>query len=362
MDSLQLETQEKPTSVASLLAKSLLFTLLFLGLFLILTLGAVGFWAKQQLTVFSSNAGMPLQELWQTAQTGWNTAPTQEDGHITFLVLGTDYLPTRGNAPVLTDTMLIASLNLGSGQVNLLPLPRDLWSVQYKTKINALYWYGGQRDSANPAAFPKEVLQEMTGVKFQHTIVVNLNQVSELIDLLGGIEVDVPEGFIDKEFPRPDVDVTIERDPAKLYQTIEFTQGKQLMNGERVLQYIRSRHSGDDQGDDIARGNRQQLVLKSLMARMRSREVLTSPVTMGKLLAWYQKNFAQQLPVTEAIAIGHALVPVRDKIELKSHQLSIFPDDPNGVITHPDPKKYDKQWVYEVRDQEGFRKSFKFSN
>ena len=174
-----------------------------------------------------------------------------------------------------------------------------------------------------------------------------MDQVGTLIDMLGGIEVAVPVGFTDKEFPRPDVDVTVERDPAVLYQTVTFEQGEQTLSGERALQYIRSRKSGDEQGDDTARSERQQQVITALSSKIMSRELLTNPEILGKLTRYYQETFEQYLPLTQAAAVVRQLVPQRQNISITSHSLPISPTDPEGVISNPPLRKY-SLWVYEV--------------
>lgn len=305
---------------------------------------------------FERVSGLNKSEIYQIIREGWQSQPeTNQDGIKNILVLGLDSLETRGDSPPLTDTMMLVSLNVNDGKINTLPLPRDLWNDAYKTRINALYFYGQERYPEEPERFTREVITEMTGVKFQNTLVLSFDQVSQLIDLLGGIEIDVPVGFVDEEFPRTDVDVTVERDPAILYKTITFEEGKQIMGGERALEYMRSRKSGDDEGTDVARGMRQQLVIEALLSKLRQRDVIFNFELMGKLYKFYDDNFASEIPPVELIALGRSLYEVKEKIELKSHSLAIYPDDDNGVIWHPPVWLYGGEWVYAVRDSEGFR-------
>ncbi len=327
---------------------ALLITVLGIGL-------GLGWWVHQQTLVFTQEAQVSLPQLKQQLKQGWETPVTHHQGSVTFLILGLDTLAQRGNVPPLTDTVLLATLNLGQNRVTLLPLPRDLWSDRYQTKINALYAYGRTRNPDQPSAFSSQVITEMTGVPIQHTMTVTLDQVAELIDTLGGINVDVVTGFVDEQFPRTDVDVTVERDPAKLYERIEFVAGPQTMDGATALKYIRSRHSVGDEGDDIARARRQQQVIQALITRLTTPSVMLNPTRLGKLYAFYQHHYQDQLPLTQLIAILKTIADQRTIPELASQQLSIFPDDANGVITHPPASpKQQLQWVYVVRDQQLF--------
>ncbi|HEX7017966.1 MAG TPA: LCP family protein, partial [Patescibacteria group bacterium] len=302
------------SSPARIFLKTILLTLLFLGLFIFLTLTSLSIFAYRQLLTFTSTAGITPPELFSTIRSGLAASPTHTNNHKNILLLGVDALETRGTSQPLTDTMIIASLDLKSGHVRTISLPRDLWSAEYQTKINALYFYGQERNPNEPAAFPTEVIQELTGVQLHHTLVLSMEQVGLLIDLIGGIEVEVPQSFTDPQFPRPEVDVTVERDPAKLYQTVSFEQGTEHMTGERALQFIRSRHAEGEEGSDVARSHRQQLVIQSLMRSLLDKKLLANPEKLGQLYRFYQENFAAALPMTEAIATAKTLVPVLDQI------------------------------------------------
>lgn len=337
-----------------LFLKAQLFVLFFLSIFLGLTALGLGAIAYGKFRQFSVASGLSFGQVKEIVEQGWQKAPTSTNGRINFLILGLDSLKTRGDAPPLTDTMMMVSLNLNNGQVNTLSFPRDLWHEGYQTRINALYFYGQERYPDRPEQFPKEVLSEITGVPLHYTMVVSFEQVSQLIDLLGGIEVDVPVPFVDESFPRTDVDVTVVTDPKLLYKTISFVQGKQIMSGEKALEYMRSRKSGDDEGTDVARGARQQLVLDSLLAKLKQKDTLTNPKLLGTIYKYYEQNFARIISPSEAVALGKALYPVRSQITTNNHNISIYPEDELGVIFHPDPRKYKGEWIYLVRETQSF--------
>ncbi|MDH5533652.1 MAG: LCP family protein, partial [Candidatus Pacebacteria bacterium] len=241
-----------------------------------------------------------------------------------------------------------------TAQIQTLSFPRDLWHDGYQTRINALYFYGQERYPENPQQFPTEVISEMTGIDIHHTLVLSFEQVSQLIDLLGGIEVDVPVAFIDEEFPRTDVDVTVVRDPKLLYKTIEFKQGKQIMNGETSLEYVRSRKSGDDEGTDIARGSRQQLLIEALIGKLKQKDTLTNFALLGKLYTFYEENFAQVISIEEIVSLSKKLYPMRDNLSFVGNSLSIYPENEYGVIWHPPEWQYRGEWVYAIRDAAEF--------
>ncbi len=344
-------------SPINLFLKAISITLGFVFLFIFLTLTIFGFYAYGKFNTFAQVSGTSYSELKTAFDQGWSQTPMVTDGHKNILILGVDSLEMRGDVPPLTDTMILASIDTTTGKINMLSLPRDLWSADYQTKINALLAYGYERDESQPTAFPTQVLSEMTGTPIHHTVVLSMDQVAEVIDLLGGIDVDVQQGFTDTEFPRSDVDIYTETDPEKLYETVSFEAGKQTMDGQTALKFIRSRHSGDEEGTDDARAFRQQQVILAVISKLKQRNVLTDPVKLGNLFAFYKTNYESVISLPELIATAKVLYPHRNSIEFVTHSLSVYPDDEEGVIYHPEPSyKYQNQWVYEVVDFGQFTK------
>jgi anionic cell wall polymer biosynthesis LytR-Cps2A-Psr (LCP) family protein len=337
-------------SLPRLFAISISLTLGFLSLFLLITAVGFGLWARAQIHAFTQAAHTTPAELMTLATVGWNTNPQQTDGRKNILILGLDSLSTRGDAPPLTDTMMIVSIDLGTGKLSSLSFPRDLWLEDYATRINALYVYGRDRYPDNPERFPQEVLSEVSGIPIHHTVVMSLDDLGEIIDLIGGVTVEVKHGFVDDQFPRTDVDVTVEHDPAKLYERIEFQPGVQTMSGSTALKFIRSRHAEGEEGTDQARSIRQQQVIEALMDQTFKPKLLSNPTKLGQLYALYKRSFAPNFPTVEAIATAKTLIPHRKNIVFTGHSLSIYPEDPQGVITHPPVSAYAGQWVYVIRD------------
>jgi LCP family protein required for cell wall assembly len=353
-----------PPAAPLTLRRALLFavslTLLFTTIFILLTaitLGGVAYWYSGKV---AHTAGLSRSRLIEYVVQGHAAAPiTDEVGRKNILVLGVDSLATRPGSPALTDTMMVVSLNTRNGEIHTLPLPRDLWSAEYQTRLNALYAYGADRYPETPERFPAEVISQLTSQPIHHTLVISLEQLATLIDTLGGITVDVPQGFVDEEFPRPDVDVTRVQDPKLLYQRIEFVTGPQTMNGERALQYIRSRHSSGEQGDDSARQERQQQVIKALLSTLTSVKTWQDPQVIGQLTKHYLEWFGQSLPPQEVIATAKVLWPQRRNVRLQIHELGVYPEQENGLLIHPDPRLYQNQWIYILREPEQFKEEVK---
>ena len=107
-----------------------------------------------------------------------------------------------------------------------------------------------------------------------HIAIVDFADFKDLIDALGGIDVDVPAPIISNKFDCPYA--TEQRCDA--WQGWRFAKGEQHMNGQRALVYARIRENRLDPSEsDVTRAERQQRVLQAISSR------LTSPMTLAKL-------------------------------------------------------------------------------
>lgn len=352
--------ETKAPTATSIFFKATLLSLVFVVIMLLITaLGVLGY-GYHKLNQFTHKAGTSVGELKTLIESGINKQPENTNGYKTILLLGLDTVVNKPDSPQLTDTMLLISINTKTAEINTLSLPRDLWSNDYKTRINALYEYGKERYPDRPEQFPEEVVEALTGIDINHTITMSLENVAEIIDVLGGIEVNVEEGFTDTEFPREDIDLQTAKTHDELYETVTFEKGLQYMDGKTTLKYIRSRKSSNlDQGTDVARSNRQQQIVSALVSKILSFDVVKNTDTLATLYLLYDKEFENQFSKLEMISTLNSLYPQKDNIEVNSHTLSIYPDNENGVITNPPLYKYSGQWVYEVRNLENLQNEVK---
>lgn len=314
---------------------------------------------NKKYKAFESTSNISAKTLVSMAQTGYQKSqlyPEENKIETTILLLGVDTLENRGDVPPLTDTMMIVRIHFDSATINILSLPRDIWSEAYQTKINALLAYGYEKDPNDPTKFPSRVISELTNIHIDHTLVLSLEQLEELIDVVGGIEVDVKEGFTDNEFPRADVDIETVTDPALLYETVTFYPGLQIMSGDNALKYIRSRKSADEEGNDIARGERQQEVFRAFFNKVANYQYFyDNPDVGGEIISFYNKNYSQALSLVDLFATLSAIFPNINKLNIVGQTLSTDPSDPNGVLYNPPDFYYENLWVYTIKNIDDFR-------
>lgn len=171
----------------------------------------------------------------------------------------------------LTDTMMVVSLNADKHSVTFTSIPRDIWSETLKDRINSAYHYGEEKKKGGGLLLAKVIAEDVVGIPIQYSFLLDFSGFKEIIDVVGGIDVNVSKAFTDVDFPIAGKEKdTCPGDPTNrcVYETIHFDEGMQHMDGERALKYVRSRHAEGDEGSDFARGRRQQDVLVALKDKL----------------------------------------------------------------------------------------------
>jgi LCP family protein required for cell wall assembly len=173
------------------------------------------------------------------------------------LLIGTDggRAPGRGNAR-RSDSLMLMRTDPGKHRLTYLSIPRDL-RVDIpgvgSSKINAANQYGGP-------ALTLATVRRLTGLPINHVVVVDFDGFKDLIDALGGIELNVPKPILSNRFDCPY--------PPKRCQSWKgwrFGKGQQHMDGRRALVYSRIRSNQLDPSDnDISRTSRQQAVAEAV--------------------------------------------------------------------------------------------------
>lgn len=152
-----------------------------------------------------------------------------------------------------SDAIALAIFDQDSRSVRILSIPRDS-RVQIPghgwDKINHAYVYGG-------IDLLRETVVNLLNVGINYFVVVNYDSFPRIIDLLGGIDIDVEKTLVYTDYS------------GKLF--INIPKGRQHMNGKTALEYVRFRH---DPLGDIGRVQRQQKFLSVVMDKLKSPSVL----------------------------------------------------------------------------------------
>jgi LCP family protein required for cell wall assembly len=181
----------------------------------------------------------------------------------------------------LSDTMMLARFDPKLGKMTMLSIPRDTRTYVEglgTAKINAANSYGG------PALAARSTSDLLEGVPIDRYVRINVQGVEKLIDALGGLTLYVPR------------DMKYTDESQHLY--INLKQGRQHLDGDRALQFLRFRY---DEYGDIGRVQRQQMALRAF------KEQLLSPATLlrlPKVMATIRENLDTNLSLEEIAALA----------------------------------------------------------
>ncbi len=206
---------------------------------------------------------------------------TTDEERINILLLGID---RRGSKAwgYRTDTIIIVTVDPVHKTVGMMSIPRDLYLLipgLGERRINEANVYGYQQNyPGDGPALLKRTIEHNFGIPIDYYVMIAFDGFKEIVDTLGGIDINVPRTLHDTLYPMPKPG-----DP-NAYGTVHFEPGWQHMGGERALQYARSRMSTSD----FDRANRQQLILLAIREKALSLGLIPKlpalAATMGNMV------------------------------------------------------------------------------
>ena len=225
----------------------------------------------------------------------------------TILVLGTDARPpgtddgaeasekcfeqqSRGEKPhdgcsegeFRADTLML--IRAGGGAFRKLSIPRDAYAEipgHAPTKINAAFAFGG-------AALQIKTIEQFLGIEIDHIAIVDFTGFEELIDAVGGVEVDVPVKLC--------ADISGGAGGGQGGVTLRLRKGENTLDGEKALAYARARKPVECPGpgpsafslgyDDFDRAKAQQAVINGIKGRLTDPLRLPYNFVKGPIIGW----------------------------------------------------------------------------
>lgn len=175
---------------------------------------------------------------------------------LNVLLIGLDRRPGE-SAVARADTLIVATVDPARPYVGMLSIPRDLWVTLpdgSENRINTAHFFAeANAEGSGPAAAVSTVASNF-GLTLNRYVRIDFAGFVRIIDSVGGITVNVEHPLVDYDYPTYDYGI----------QTISFDVGVQHLDGERALQYARSRHSSSD----FDRAKRQQIVIAAFARRL----------------------------------------------------------------------------------------------
>lgn len=218
----------------------------------------------------------------------------------------------------LADVIFVVNFDKNEGSVHVISIPRDtfvvmpkqrrdilskngLWAPADGMKINELHSYAGKKYGND---FLTMQIEEMLGIKIDYYVEVNLNAFIEIVDAVGGVEIDA-------KYPMYYVDPTQD-----LY--INIKPGLQLMDGQTAQGFVRYRQLVRG---DIDRIENQKIFLSEL-----AKQVLNKETIMNNLVEFVGiviKNVKTNIPLSEAVKYASFV----EKIDLDKMIFETLPGD-----------------------------------
>jgi LCP family protein required for cell wall assembly len=210
-------------------------------------------------------------------------------GRTNVLVLGTGDPGHAGQN--LSDTIMVLSLDKATHRVGQLSIPRDL-RVQIPgygySKINAANAYGGIN-------LAEQTVSNTLDTQLDYYVQTNFSGLKDIVDAVGGVDVDVKERLVDTEYPCDDNQYKV--------CGLDIEPGIQHMDGTRALQYVRCRKGTC--GNDFGRAARQQELIGLLKSKVLDPHLLLNPVKLTALVSAVQKGVKTDLGVIQMLELAN---------------------------------------------------------
>lgn len=238
--------------------------------------------------------------------------------------------------------MVLVSIDSINRKIVYVSIPRDIWVPKIRAKINSAYYWGNQKTEGGGLVLAKSTVEEIVGQPVNYAVVLDFKVFRDVVDVLGGIKVNVENSFEDDHYPI----AGREKDPCNgdplfmcRYETVKFETGVREMDGETALKFVRSRYAKGDEGTDEARQRRQQVVIKSIKDKMLTADVLLNPWKINKLYKTVMASIETDIDMNTQAILLRAAFDARGNV--KSYSI---PDD--LLSTPPISKTYDNQYVF----------------
>ncbi len=207
-----------------------------------------------------------------------NPIPTSDPNHLNVLVLGIRGEEDIANGGLLTDTIMLISVDKTTKKAVMVSLPRDLYidmtgklndgtEIKLKGKLNEVYVRGLEHSQG--LALSGQIISRITGVPVDRAVVFDFNAFAKIVDIMGGIDV-----YLDSPFSEP------KQWAGDNGYVFSLPQGWSHLNSEQALYYARSRYSSSD----FDRARRQQQVMLAIKQKASTLGFLSNPKKITNVL------------------------------------------------------------------------------
>ena len=234
------------------------------------------------------------------------------DSPFTVLIMGVDS-EKEGirNSSFNGDSLMLITFNPKTLGATILSIPRDSYvpiscfANKKKNKITHAAWQG--------EGCMIKTIQNFLDVNIDYYVKINFKGAVQLVDALGGVEIDVPYNMCEKNSNRM-------WGPGTVY----IEKGRQVLNGEQALAFSRNRHSNPDKcskkwtsynSNDFIRGQHQQEVVTALLNKFKTINDLN---TVYKLLDTISNNMVTNMSTDQILSLYNVFKDIAVKADNNS--------------------------------------------
>jgi LCP family protein required for cell wall assembly len=265
---------------------------------------------------------------------------------VNILLMGIDQRDYE-QGPWRTDTMIVLTIDPVTLSAGMLSIPRDMWVPIpgfQEGRINTAHYLGEVYDypGGGPALAVKTVEYNL-GVPIHYYVRANFTAFEQLVDMIGGIDIEVKEEINDPLYP--------ERDGPG-YDPLYIPAGLQHFDGEMALKYARTRHS---LGGDFDRARRQQQVMLAVFDKVTRLDMLPSLMVQApQLWQTLQGSVVTDLTLEQIIALAN----LAKEVPPENIRYSVIDEEYTQFWTTPDQQ----QVLIPLRDKMRELRDYVFTN
>ena len=259
---------------------------IFLGIILLGLVGVFGYGYSIYRNV--NNAVETIHKPVETEEVREDSVDLNKQHPISILLLGVDSGALGRTEQGRSDSIVVATINPSTKKMLLLSVPRDTYAEIVgngtSDKINHAYAFGGTEMSIN-------TVQKLLDIPIDYYITVNMAGIQEIVDVVGGVEVDNPLDFTAYGYT--------------------FSKGVNHLDGASALAFARMRY--DDPLGDTGRQARQRLIIEGVIQKIVSPNTL---MNYQDILASLSENVETNLQMSDYFALqGNDYVAAASNIQ-----------------------------------------------
>jgi len=282
------------------------------------------------------------------------TALKQKDvpSRLNLMILGVDRRNDWLEKTETTDTIILSQVNFSQNKIRLFSFPRDLWDYFTNTKINQIYPLAlTKADNQEKFTYISTNFASISGQPIDRVLVLSTDNLKQLADILGGIDLYLETGFKDEKYPN-DAYIQNPSPEVPIYKTVEFKSGWVHLDSRNITEFVRSRKSSEIVavgGTDLGRIERQQQLINVLIDKLRS-TLSQKPQLILDLYNYWQgleHNFTDTEFITYVLKYGLNL----KNIQIIRYPINTGEDAKKDLLYHP-VRFINSQWVFIPQDKD----------